>query len=482
MRFLKPISILLCMILLLSPVLQAGAAENGSYIAGGCRSVDAQVPLSGEEKLGVSAKSYVVYERTTGTLIASYNIDSSLSPASMVKLMTALVAMENGTLTDVVTVTGSALNSVAIGSVSAGLVRGEEITLENLLGCMCVASANDAAAVIAEYIGGSQAGFVDMMNAKARELGCTDTVFSDPTGLDDTGNQMSTRDILRILDAALENETFRTMFQLESWTVEATNKSEQRELVTTNNMMSTASKKYFDERVTGGKTGATNKAGRCLAVTAQVGDMEIVAIVMGSKATYANDGLEVVKFGSFEDMKVLLDHADQNYECRQLFYQGQVIAQYPVINGSSNVAVTVADEVYCVLPKTVTVEQLVWQYDRNASVSAPVAQGQDITDLSVWYEPEEEGAQRICLAGTELVAMTGVSVYEAYQVPQSSVDKQQEQEHGQVLATVFAVVLGIIVVGMIAMVAMRAIQTARLKARIRRRRTERRRNRHARME
>ena len=474
MKFIKTVCLILCAVLLICPVGNVAAAENGGDT---CRGVDAEYALVDPGKLLDTSKAVVLYERGTGTLIYSYNIDELLPPSSMVKLMTALVALEHGVLTDTVTVTSTALNSVSVGAVSAGLVRGEEISLLDLLYCMMVASANDAAAVIAEYVGGSQSAFVAMMNEKAAALGCTGTVFADATGLDDTGNQMSTRDILRILDAGLDNETFRVMFEAESYTVPATNKSEERYIVTTNRMMSKENK-YFDDRVTGGKTGSTSKAGRCLAITANVGDMELIGIVMGAKATYASDTVLATN-GSFEEMHVLLDYAGANFECRQLFYEGQVITQYPVTNGSSNVAVTVVDEVYCVLPKEVTAAQILWDYDASAAVYAPVSEGQTITGFGVWYETE---AGRVCLARTELVAMTDVGVYEAYQIPHSTIQKQEEQQHGQVLATILGILLGIVVAAFAVIVLMRVIQTALIKARIRRRRKNRRRNRNARME
>jgi D-alanyl-D-alanine carboxypeptidase (penicillin-binding protein 5/6) len=176
----------------------------------------------------------------------------------MVKLMTALVALEKGDLSDEVTVTKRALNLLTAGAATAGLVAGEELTLEQLLYCLMVGSANDAALVIAEHIGGNQDIFVAMMNQKAEELGCTGTHFSNAHGLHDEETYTTARDICRITDAALENEVFRAMFTMESYTVPATNKSEERVLWTTNHMMSTHTRRdYFDSRVTGGKTCVT---------------------------------------------------------------------------------------------------------------------------------------------------------------------------------------------------------------------------------
>lgn len=472
MKFIRTICLSLCFLMLVMPVMRASAEIADVSVSNGCRTVDAASALGGSEKLLDTSKAVLLYERSTNTLVYGYNIDTQIYPASMVKMMTALVALKYGELDAVVTVSRSALNSVAIGSVSAGLVRDEQITLRDLLYCTMVASANDASAVIAEYIGGSQEGFVELMNEMASEIGCTGTHFSNAHGLHDADTYTTARDILRILEVGLADETFKTMFETARYTVPATNKSEAREVMTTNYMM--ASGKYFDSRVTGGKTGATNQAGRCLAVTADVGEMELIAIVMGAQPSYTEDGLEVTYFGSFEEMDVLLDYAENNFECRKLFYENQVIAQYSV-SGGSNVAATPADEAYCVLPKNVTADELLWSYDSTVStLSVPVAAGQSITPLQVWYNG-------LCLAQTELVAMTAVQSQLVYQEPDNT-DILDEQSHGRLLAAIIGVLLGIVVLFFAGLFAVRMIQTAVIKARIRRRRKNRRRNRNARME
>ena len=240
MKKLGILCLLLC--LLLSIALPAYATKDMS-VTSGCHSVDAAVALSDQQRLTETANAVIVYERGSDTMIYSWNPDEKIYPSSMVKLMTALVALERGDLAEEVKVTKRAINSVAPGSVSAGLVSGEELTLEQLLYCLMVASANDAAAVIAEHIGGNQETFVAMMNDKAKELGCTGTNFSNVHGLHDEETYTTARDVCRITDKALENEVFRAMFTAETYTVPKTNKSEARELWTTNYMMSKHSRK-----------------------------------------------------------------------------------------------------------------------------------------------------------------------------------------------------------------------------------------------
>lgn len=475
MKFSRFLCLILCLILLLCPALQASGAETAPSTAQGCHSVDASIPLDGTEKRTDTATAAVLYERSTGTLLYAYNADSRIYPSSMVKLMTVIVALEQGDLDATVTVTQTALNAMGIGVSSAGLVRGEELSLRDLLYCVMVASANDAATVVAEHIGGSQSGFVSLMNEKAESIGCTDTNFTNVHGLHDSNCYTTVRDVLRILEYGLQNPEFKTMFEASTYTLAATNKNDARQIETTNSMALSGTK-YYDERVTGGRTGYTDAAGRCLAVTAQVGNMELVGIVMGAGAEYEEyaDGTKVLKTNkSFVEMAELLDYAQKTFTCVQLYYTGQVIAQYTVDNGSNNAVATPVSDGFCVLPKTVTAQDLTWKYDTAVTgLAAPISAGHRITGMEVWYGD-------ICLATTELVAIHGVSVYEPYQEPQSAVNRKEEQDHGALLARILAVVLGVTVAFLLGRYLFRLARVAVLRAQIRKRRKNRRRNRNA---
>ena len=465
MKNIRGILIVLCLILALQPVCGVHAAEA----AVSCRTLDATATLGGSDKILDTTKAAIVYERGSGTMIYGYNMDQRIYPSSMVKLMTALVALENGNLDDIVTVSKAALDSVAIGSVSAGLVRWEEISLRDLMYCMMVASANDAAAVIALHVGGSLDMFILMMNEMAEKLGCSDTNFSNVHGLHDDNTYTTARDICKILDYALENPEFKQMFETKSYQVAATNKSDARDIITTNYMMSKDyTKKYFDDRVVGGKTGSTDKAGRCLAITADVNGMDVIAIVMGAEPVYNEDGVSVSRFGSFEEMSELLDFVEGGFEFGQLFYDGQVIDRFQVSGGDSDVAVGPMDDVMCVIPKAFALEDMSWKIveDRNALV-APIAKGQTVAQLQVWYKD-------ICIGSTDLIAMNKVTVYEPFKGPQSNSAQEQEDRHGAIIATILGVIVGIVVLFCVGLVAVRMIQVALVKARIRRRRNMRR--------
>ena len=466
----KKIGILFLLLCLILCAAAPAYATKDMSVTAGCHGVDAAVALSDQQRLTETANAVIVYERSSGTMIYSWNPDEKIYPSSMVKLMTALVALERGDLTEEVKVPKRAITSVAPGSVSAGLVAGEELTLEQLLYCLMVASANDAAAVIAEHIAGNQETFVAMMNDKAQALGCTGTQFSNVHGLHDEETYTTARDVCRITDAALENETFRAMFTAETYTVPKTNKSDARELWTTNYMMSKHSRKdYFDGRVTGGKTGSTDQAGRCLVTTAESGGMELLTVVMGAKAEYTENGLALKTFGSFEETRTLLDYAFDNYTFRQVFFAGQTVSQIPVKDGTNDVVTCPASSASTVLPKGLELSELSWKYVDTGSVSAPVEKGQVLSAVQVWYGSK-------CLAQTDLVAMHSVPVYQ----PPEQVE-QPDAVDGDAWKTVALIlllaVLAIAVLVAAVFVANRLIRNAARKKRMQRRANNRQRSR-----
>lgn len=461
---------MLVLVSLLLAAVPAHGAQTDQSVVSGCHSVDAAVALSDDGQIAETAKAAIVYELTSDTMIYAWNPDIRIYPSSMVKLMTALVALENGNLEDKVVVTKRALSYVAVGSVSAKLVAGEELTLEDLLYCLMTASANDAAAVIAEHIGGTQDKFIKMMNDRAAELGCTGTNYTNVHGLHDEGMYTTARDICRLLDYALDNPVFKEMFSAVSYTVPATNKSEEREIVTSNDMMNPDKRKYYDERVTGGKTGATDEAGRCLAATAQSGSMELLTIVMGAEPIYEENGISLIRFGSFEETEVLLDYTVEKYAFRQVFFEGQTINQIPVENGENSVVTRPAKTASTVLPVELDETRLTWIYGETAGViSAPVAEGQVISSVQVWY-----GAK--CLAQADLVAANAVNVYTPPVAP-TEPEGGADGKIGRVVGMAAAAVLGAAVVFVLIRAGSKWLLKLKRNARRRRRRVDRRRSR-----
>lgn len=432
------------------------ADEGTLSVTNGCHSVDASMPLSEEKKLTETAKAAILYELNSGTLLYARNPDEKIYPTSMVKIMTTLVALENGDLGEVVTVTRSVLNQVPIGILGADLKVGEEITLRDLLYANMVASATDASVVAAAYVGGSIEGFLQMMNEKAAELGCKGTNYSNVHGLHNEQTYTTARDIARITEAALENEIFREMFCAAEYTMAATNKHGERTITTTNNMMNPKNSKYYDKRVTGGKTGATDQGGRCLTLTAEKDGMNLLCIVMGAQPTVAANG-SLSAHGSFEESKVLIDYAFSNFEFRQVFFDGQSLAQYSVENGASHVVTQATTSVSTILPKEVDETQLKWVYEKQTSnIAAPIEKGQKLGTAQVWYGTK-------CLAETDMTSMHKVALYQAPIIP------EKPASLGGSWWIFLLVLLGLVLIAFLALFGLRTYRIMRYRQRKQRR-------------
>ncbi len=376
--------------------------------------LDGTTAFLGSGQLVENVEAAFLYEIETDTLMYAWNPDVRVYPSSLVKILTALIAVEEGDPGDVVTVKEDTLSSVPIDAVSADLQPGEEISLGDLIYCMLVGSGNDAAAVIAEHIYGDQQTFVQKMNEYAVKLGCTATQFRNVHGLHDEEQFTSARDLARIVSTALKNESFTTYFSTVNYTVPATNLSEERKLSTGNFLMNRDSMEiYYDERVTGGRTGLTEDGNRCLAASAKSNGLNLISIVMGSKSTYDDRGNTQV-YGSFKETTALFDAAFSGYKASRILFKEQALKQCSVVNGSNDVILGTKVDVSTVLPDTVTLADLSFQYSNiDQGFQAPISEGQKLSDLEVWYGT-------VCVAKAEVFAMNSVPRHDAQPVVQPS--------------------------------------------------------------
>lgn len=365
-----------------------------------CHSLDANMALLGSAQLVDNAKAAVLFEANSETLMYAWNADSQMYPASLVKILTALIAVEKGDLSDTLIVSESAVSSVPYDAVSAELQPGEQLALEDLLYCLLVGSANDAAVVIAEHISGSHGAFVQEMNAYAQALGCTGTNFTNAHGLHDEAQYTTARDIAKILYEALQNDTFRTIFTTNKYSVSATNKSEERSLSSGNSLLDTSSKLYYDARVIGGRTGVTGDGRRCLAAAAESNGMQLISIVMGAESVYQEDGYSAVSVGGYHETTALLDAGFNGYKSAQVLYANQALKQYTVENGDCDVIVGPKISVSTILPEKASSAELSFRFT-DASLSAPVEPDQKVSDVEVWHG-------NMCVAQAELFAMNAV--------------------------------------------------------------------------
>lgn len=236
----------------------------------------------------ITSTAAVVMETSTNTILYGKNMDHPLYPAAAVKIMTTLLALENSTLEEEVTVTATGVSGATDGGANIAAQLDEVFTMEQCLYAVMMASANDIAMQVAEHVGGSLESFVEMMNDRAKKLGCTGTVFTNPTGLPDENQHVTAHDLALIMKAAMDNDAFCTIAAATSYTIPATNLSGGSRVLSNNFAMLNPSSPVYYEGCLAGKEGYTAASGSTLMCAAKRNDMQIVTVVLQN----SNDQIE----------------------------------------------------------------------------------------------------------------------------------------------------------------------------------------------
>ena len=236
----------------------------------------------------VKAEGAVLMDAATGKVLFGKNQDMQFYPASITKVMTALLVLERCSLNDTVTFSASATTNLESGAVSLGISEGDQLTVEQCLYGLLLKSANEIGNGLAEHVAGSVSAFADLMNARARELGCKNTHFTNPHGLNDTAHKTTPYDMALIMRAALQNETFRKIDTTTSYEFPATKKSAAKTITMGHKMMYPTDSRYY-EGIIGGKTGYTSKAGNTLVTGAQRNGVRLIAVVMKASGSHYTD-------------------------------------------------------------------------------------------------------------------------------------------------------------------------------------------------
>jgi len=289
--------------------------------------------------LKVDAKAAILMEVNTGEIIYKLNEHERLAPASITKIMTMLLGVEalnSGriSLNDKVIISNHASR---MGGSQVYLEAGETQTVEDLFRAIAIRSANDASVALAEHIAGSEEIFVKMMNEKAKELGMENTHFANASGLPNENHYVSAYDVAimskELLKYPIVNEWLTTyMYDLKV----GRNKNSIQTMVNTNRLV----KEY--EGTTGIKTGSTNEAGFCISASAKRGDLELIAVVLGSKTSQIR----------FDEAKRMLDYGFANFESINIGKKGDIVATLPVEKGKLyEVDIMLERDSFVLLPK-----------------------------------------------------------------------------------------------------------------------------------
>lgn len=346
--------------------------------------------------LGLKAKSVILMEASTGDVLYEMNSEEKLPPASITKVMTLLLiyeAEENGKIKweDKVTVSEHA---ASMGGSQVFLEVGETQTAADMTKCIAIASANDAAVAMAEYIGGSEEGFVELMNARAKELGMVNTTFVNACGLDADGHLTTAKDIAIMSKELIHNYPDITKYTT-TWqdTITHTTRKGSSEfgLTNTNKLV-----KWY-EGATGLKTGSTGKAKYCLSATANKNGMDLIAVIMSAPDNKSR----------FSEAIKLLDYGYANYGIIMGAKAGDNVGEIPVSRGEyETVIVEMADDITALIQKGG--EEPTLTYELEEVLYAPVEAG--VKAGEAVYSLNGEEFARVDIVTSEAVDRAGLSV------------------------------------------------------------------------
>lgn len=244
----------------------------------------------------ISSEGAVLMDADTGALLYSKNSETKYYPASITKLMTALLVAERTNLSDTVTFSKTATTNLEAGAVTLNMTEGDKLTVEQSLYGLMLRSANDVANGLAEHVSGSISSFSQLMNAKAKELGCTNTNFVNPNGLNNSNHYTTPHDMALIARAAFQNNMVRKVCSTVRYQIPATKKAGARTVTMGHKMINSADSRYYPG-VVGGKTGYTSLAGNTLVTYAQKDGVRLIVVIMKSKSTHYNDTKALLDYG-----------------------------------------------------------------------------------------------------------------------------------------------------------------------------------------
>ena len=363
------------------------------------------------EDFELDAKAGLLIEADTGDILYEKNAHQENYPASLTKVMVALLvfeAIDEGrlALTDSVTATETAFEGLSSDGSTANIVPGETMTVEQLLNCMLIVSANEACNILGEHIYGSVDAFVARMNERASELGCEHTHFANATGLHNSQHYTTAWDLYLITREAMKHEKFMEICNSKSYTVPATNMTEKpRELHSTNFLISNwRARGYVYRDAQGIKTGSTPEAGYCLISSAVRGSRHMISVVLGAERVTLEDGV-TIQTRSFSETSRMFDWGFDNFARRDILSSADLIQEVPVALSSeaSYVSTHAAEDLSCLLPNNIEPEDLERTVTlKSETVDAPVAAGDVLGTLTLSYKDTVYGE-------TELLALNDVS-------------------------------------------------------------------------
>lgn len=362
--------------------------------------------------LNIYSPSAILIEASTGKIIYEKNAYEKMYPASTTKIMTAILTLEHCNLTDTAIVSANAVQSVPYSYSTAYLQIGEELTIYQLLNVLLIASANDAANVLAEHVAGSTESFCSIMNTKAQELGCLNTNFVNSNGIQNENHYSTAYDLALMARYAMQNETFRNIVATTEYTLPATNKwtENNRYFSNTNELLKTDTRdavdNYYYEYCNGIKTGYTNAAKECIVASIKKDNLEFIVVTLGSDKT--DNGLSQ----RYLDCKTLFNYALQNYSTYTLNAPNSVLKQIDILNATKDTKtldVIVQDEITVLVSNSTDISSVSPNIALDLALLAPIKKNSVIGKITYTVDGIDYSSN--LLAGSDVVESESFNLF-----------------------------------------------------------------------
>ena len=325
----------------------------------------------------VESKNIILYNMNDNNVIYEENSDEKVSIASLTKIMTAIVAIENCNLNDKVTITNKDFIGLD-GYAKAGFKVGDKVTYEDLLYALMLPSGADAALVLSNNIDN----FIDKMNNKAKELNMTNTSFSNTIGMDNDNNYSTAADLSKLLAYSLKNNTFKTIFSSDDYTT-----SNGIKLTKTTKR---AAKNYNVDlsNITGSKTGYTGGAGYCLASTASIDGIDYLMITLGAH----DAGYHII------DSVNIYKYYGDNYKYIKILKKGQKLKTLKIRFGKKKTYDIIANKsIKKYLKKDIDLEKIEYTYDGVEELNYKIKKGDYLGEITIKYDKKILGTYKVYL-------------------------------------------------------------------------------------
>lgn len=440
-------------------------------IQNGCRTINGMNPLAGSDPRLATAQSVFLYEVTTDTVVYAYNPDTKVHPGTLAKILLSMIVLENCEMDEEVTVTEGIQSYIPSGAGNIQLKSNEVMKVGDLVHAVIMQNANDAAVALAHHVAGTTGDFLQLMNNRAKQLGCTNTEFGNISGLYTAESFSTGRDMAKIVREAIKNEDFKEIMKTQTYTIPATDMMEERSFNTQNYFIYDRDlQDFYDDRVTGGMQSYHADTGASIAITAESKGMSYIAVVLGAVRTFAENGWMPLNYGNFNEMSELLEFGFSQFKVNRIIYDGMSLNQF-VVNGAESYVVGEARvDIDSVVPSSAQMNNLQMNYKIvDGGLRAPIKEGQLIATLEVQYRSS-------VIAEAEVFAVSAVKSMDNTGVTIRSTAARSDADDSGILSVIG--VISVIIIGLAAAyLAFNSYMRSKMRARRKKRRAARRRSR-----